>query len=124
MISKAFLAVRPKKMIEDTLRFSVPVSLRPQTLFGDELCTWQELIHTPGPVPTDIVVGLSWEQDFEDLDEQDVLKLIVTRKREETDEEYLTRITTEDANKKRDEELEEQRDRYEYERLKAKYNGK
>lgn len=121
MIPQADLVVRPKKMIEDSKVFTIPVSLRHQTLFGDELCTWKELISTSGVLPDDIVTGLRW--DYEDESDDAVLKLIVHRKREETDMEYLNRIKYEDDKKLAEEQLIEQRDRYEYERLKAKYES-
>jgi len=119
MITKEQLLIRPKIIIEDSLRFKIPTGLSElqSELQDNYYCTWKELINAEGPLPTDIFSGISWDEDESDLDGNDVLVVVVKRKREETDEEYNARM----------EEIIEYRKSYEdgekhdYERLKAKY---
>jgi len=119
MINEEQLFLVPKKTIQDSLRFRIPTGLTRKGLFGDGLCSWEELLNVKGPLPTDIVTGISWDEEEYDEDSGISLVLVVLRSREETDEEYLKRL-------KNEEDLEKMREENEwnqYKRLKAKYEA-
>ena len=117
MITKQQLFLIPKRTVEDSLRFRIPTGLTPKNVFSDGLCTWEELLNTKGPFPTDIVQGISWDDEESDVDSGITLILVVNRNREETDEEYLKRLNDAEEMKKNY----EKREYHDYLRLKAKY---
>ena len=118
MITKEQLFAVPKQTVQDTLRFRIPTGLTPKnSLFGDGCCTWEELLNTKGLLPTDIVQGISWDDEESDVDSGTTLVLVVTRNREETDEEYLKRLSDQEQMMQNY----EKREYHDYLRLKAKY---
>lgn len=120
MIAKEQLFLIPKQIVEDSIRFRIPTGLtRKNDNFGDGYCSWEELLKVKGPLPTDIVIGISWDDDESDEDGGDILVLIVNRSREETDEEYLKRLVEREEMKKNY----EKREYHDYVRLKAKYEN-
>jgi hypothetical protein len=117
MISEEQLFLFPKRNIEDSLRFRIPTGLTRKSMFGDGLCSWEELLKTEGPLPTDIVTGISWDEEEYESDSGVSFVVVVNRTREETDEEYLRRLQQNEEMKKHYEE----REFRDYQRLKAKY---
>lgn len=119
MIPEEQLFLVPKKLIEDSLRFRIPTGLTRKGIFGDGYCSWEELLNTKGPLPSDSVVGISWDEEEFEEDSGSCLVLVVNRRRFETDEEYSRRL-------KEDEDLQKLREENEfnqYKRLKAKYEA-
>jgi len=120
MITEEQLFLFPKRNIEDSKRFRIPTGLSKKGLFGDGYCSWEELLHTEGLLPTDIVTGISWDDEESDEDSGVSLVLVVNRIREESDEEYLNRLKQHEDMKRNYEE----REYRDYQRLKAKYETK
>jgi len=120
MIIQEQLLIHPKRIIEDHLRFKIPTNLTPKSCWEENKCTWEELLNVKGPLPTDVVEGISWDDDTSDVDgAESILILVVLRQREETDEEYLKRLDEIAAFEKSAEDYEKR----EYKRLKAKYEN-
>jgi hypothetical protein len=120
MITKEQLLIHPKKIVDEELVFKIPVGLTNNSVFNKNLCAWEELINTQGPLPTDIVICINWMEDESDLEGNYIVAVVVSRKREETDKEYEYRLKCDEEQKQRAEES----DQYEYERLKLKYGDK
>ena len=115
MISEEQLFLKPKRFFEESLRFRIPITLIKKGIFGDNYCTWEELLKIEGPLPTDFIRGISWDEELE----EDIAVLVVSRNREETDEEYLERLDSEAEFTKSAQDYEKR----EYQRLKAKYEN-
>jgi hypothetical protein len=120
MISEEQLFLVPKKIIKDALRFRIPTGLSGKGIISEGYCTWEELINTKGPLPTDVVAGMSWDDEEDSEDSGISLDVVVVRERLETDEEYLKRLDEEEEEKK----IHEKNEFKIYNRLKQKYETK
>jgi hypothetical protein len=119
MIPEEQLFLVPKQTKEDKLRFKIPTGLSKKSMFADGYCTWEELLNVKGPLPTDIIDGLSWDDEEYEENSGYTLILVVCRTREETDEEYLNRLKSEEDLEK----MREENEWNQYKRLKAKYEA-
>lgn len=105
-----------RKKIRKTLDFRLPVGNKS----SKDKFTWKELISTPGIETTDIVIGITYKPhppDEINSEHRFIPYVTVLRDVEETNNEFLKRMQEEENELKENEE----RDRLEYLRLKAKF---
>jgi hypothetical protein len=119
--------MKNRKIINEKLSFTIGNPSGKQ--YKDpEFCTWEELIATKGPLPTDTLNSLFYKREdvpngIGNMDMEDIShtyyvpQVTVIRPRLENDEEYFERMKTEEEFEKQQTE----RERLEYLRLKAKF---
>lgn len=112
-----------RKIIDAKVRVDIPIE-RAETY--KQRIMWGDLIKTPGILPTDTLIDISYrteeESVFGRMDDGPLGTLYfpavtVIRMRPETDEEFLIRVNSEEKEKREKDE----KDKLEYLRLKAKF---
>lgn len=112
-----------RKIIDEKILISIPIKVKS---YKNDIY-WRDILDIEGIQLDDKVHDIIWKKEeqinfgSEDIENEDnivmVPKLFVTRKRKETDKEYLDRKRIEENQNK----INEERDKLEYLRLKAKF---
>lgn len=111
----------PRKKIE----YEIDIAIKQNQDFKCDI-TWGDFLNSIALLPTDKIVQFKWKEDTYippfSMDDQEITNytfcVVVSRTREETDEEYFNRLKKEEQQKAEF----EKKERLEYLRLKAKFD--